>query len=324
MIPPVIAFSRFILHDLRLTARGLAAMFGGASTARFGIAVVIGIAVLHAAAWPVGGWLAAIEDGDGGRERNAMILAGGSLLIVPWIVAQSMSALTRALFGRSDLELILASPVNARGLLAARAVAIAIDAVASVGLLLMPLANVMAARGHPRWLALYPALMAAGFAGTGLGIILAMGLFLAVGPRRARLFSQIAATAVGASFALGAQAVAMLPDGARAAALAMFAPPMNGGPPLQNLVWTPARAASGEAAAMLAWAGFGAAVFALACLLFGDRFAQATVVSTGAPAGASGPSTAPRCAPRNAASSGAIRGSCRNFSCKPPIQCRSR
>jgi ABC-2 type transport system permease protein len=132
--------------------------------------------------------------------------------------------------------------------------------------------------------------MAAGLAGTGLGIILAIGLFLAVGPRRTRLFSQIGATAVGASFALGAQAVAMLPDGARAAVLAMFAPPVNGGAPLPNLVWTPVRAAGGEPAAMLAWAGFGAAVFALACLLFGDRFAQAAVVSAGAPAGASGPS----------------------------------
>ena len=289
MIPPVVAFSRFILHDLRLTARRLAAMFGGTSPSRFAIAVVIGIALLHAAAWPVGGRLVSIGDSDGGRERVAMILAGSSLLVVPWIVAQSMTALTRALFGRSDLELILASPANPCGLFAARAIAIAIDAVASVALLLAPVGNVMAAKGHPRWLALYPALIAAGLAGTGLGIILAMGLFLAAGPRRARLFSQIAATAVGASFALGAQAVALLPDGARAAVLAMFAPPGNGAGAMQRLIWTPARAAGGEPSAMLAWAAFGAGIFAVACTLFGERFAQAAVASAGALTSAGGP-----------------------------------
>ena len=46
-----------------------------------------------------------------------------------------------------------------------------------------------------------------------------------MGPRRTRLFSQIAATMVGASFVLGAQAVAMLPDRMRASVLSIFAPP---------------------------------------------------------------------------------------------------
>ena len=142
----------------------------------------------------------------------------------PWIVGQSIADFTRTLFGRSDLELILASPVDAHSLLAARALSISVGAVASVGLLLAPLADVAALRGHPHWLALYPALIAAGLAGTGFAIILSMGLFLATGPRRARLFGQIAATAIGASAVLGAQVVAMLPEGMRATILAALAP----------------------------------------------------------------------------------------------------
>ena len=68
--------------------------------------------------WLVAGRLVGIEDGPDGSARVIMILAGGSALVVPCIVAQSMTALTRTLFGRSDRELILSSPVNARSLLA--------------------------------------------------------------------------------------------------------------------------------------------------------------------------------------------------------------
>ncbi len=286
MIAPAATFPRFVLHDLRLSARGLASLLGGASPVRLASLVALLLIALHATAWPVAGWLAGVEDGPRGAERIGMVLASGCVLVVPWIVAQSMTALTRTLFGPSDLELILSSPVNPRALLAARAFSIAIDAVASVGLLLAPLANVAALRGHPHWLALYPALIAAGLMGSGFGVFLAMGLHLAVGPRRARLLSQIAATTVGASFVLGAQAVAMLPDRIRAAVLGAFAPPADGADGLRRVLWTPVRAAAGDPAAILGWAAVGAAAFVLACLLFGQRFAEAATASAGAPASA--------------------------------------
>ena len=284
MIPHLSAFSRFVLHDLRLNMRGLASMFAAASLGRLGSIVVLAFAVLHVVAWPVAGRLTGIENGPNGAARVTMILGSGAVLIIPWIVAQSMTDLTRMLFGRSDLELILSSPVGARSLLAARALSIAIGAIASVGLLLAPVADMAALRGHPHWFALYPALIAAGLMGTGLGIILAMGLFLAVGPRRARLFSQIAATTVGASFVLGVQIIAMLPDRLRAPILAAFAPPASGVGVLQSLAWTPVRAAASDRLAILGWAALGVTAFAFACALFGERFAQAAVVSAGAPA----------------------------------------
>ena len=107
-----------------------------------------------------------------------------------------------------------------------------------------------------------------------------MGLFLAAGPRRARLFGQIAATAVGASAVLGAQVVAMLPERMRTTVLAALAPPAN----TAGLLWAPVRAAAGDPHAILVWTAFGAAVFALACVLFGERFARAAIASAGAPA----------------------------------------
>jgi ABC-2 type transport system permease protein len=277
-------FSRFVLHDLRLSARGLASMFGSLSPGRLGAFAALLFVAFHAAAWPVAGWLIDIEDGPNGPERILAILASGAILIFPWIVAQSMTEFTRALFGRSDLDLILSSPVEARSLLAARASSIALGAIASVGILLAPLADAATLRGHAHWLALYPALFAAGCAGTGCGVMLAMALFLAVGPRRARLFSQIAATTVGASVVLGAQAVAMLPEGMRTSILAILAPPATGMGAVKSLPWTPVQAAAGDLLAILAWVAFGVAVFVLACFLFGERFAKAAVVSSGATA----------------------------------------
>ena len=278
------AFPLFVLHDLRLSARGLASMFGSLSPRGLGILIALLFVALHAAAYPVAGWLARIESAPDGPARITTMLASGAALVLPWIVGQSMTEFTRALFGRSDLELILSSPVDAHSLLAARALSIAIGAVGSIGLLLAPLADVAALSGHPHWLALYPALLAAGLAGTGLAVILAMGLFLWVGPRRARLFSQIAATAAGASAALGAQIVAMLPAAMRASILAAFAPPAQGAGALQRFLMTPVRAAAGDLQALLVWTVFGASVFALACVLFGERFARAAVASLGAPA----------------------------------------
>ena len=245
MIGGPAAFCRFVRHDLRLSARGLMSMFGAVSPGRLAAVAALLFAALHAAAWPVAGWLIEIEGGLNGAARITMILATGAMLIIPWIVAQSTTDLTRTLFGRSDLELILSSPVETRSLLAARALSIAIGAVASVGLLLAPLADAAALRGGAHWLALYPALLAAGLMGTGLGVILAMGLVLAFGPRRARVLSQIAATTVGAVFVLGAQAVAMLPDRMRAAVLSTLEPPAGGVGALHSLVWTPVQRGGG-------------------------------------------------------------------------------
>ena len=92
------AFPRFVAHDLRLSARGLAAMFGGLTPAGLAILIALLFVALHAAAWPLAGWLIAIEDGPDGLARMTAILAGGIALTLPWIVGQSTTEFTRALF----------------------------------------------------------------------------------------------------------------------------------------------------------------------------------------------------------------------------------
>ena len=102
-------------------------------------------------------WLDAADTAGGALPTYLASACSSSL---PWIIAQAMTATTRALYTRGDLDLVFASPVSARAVLAARAFAIASDGVASVAILLLPLANMNALLGHRRWLALYPALAA--------------------------------------------------------------------------------------------------------------------------------------------------------------------
>jgi len=278
------SFAWLVAHDLRQSWRAFASLFG--DMARVRIALVIGAAILalHLVAWPVALWIGAMEDGPAGSAALSAYTASGAIFVLPWIIAQSMTATTRALYGRGDLDLLFASPISARVVLGARALVMAIDAIASVATLLLPLANVNALAGHPHWLAIYPALLASGLFGSGLGLGLALALFLLVGPKRTRLVSQVAATLVGASFVLGVQGFNLLPAPTRAWVLRAFAAPESASAATAlDLLWLPVRAASGEPGAILAWLLLGVIVFAAATLAFGERFAAAAILSAGAP-----------------------------------------
>ena len=276
------SFLWFVAHDLRQHWRSLEGLFGGLSRGKVALLLGAAILVLHAIAYPAVLWLNPADGGASGQPPA--YLAAGALFVLPWIIAQAMTATTRALYARGDLDLIFAAPVSARAVLAARAVAIAADGVASVAILLLPLANMNAALGHWRWLALYPALAATGLFGSGLGIALALALFAAVGPRRARLASQIAATLIGACFVLGLQAVSVLPAALRETLMKALAPPAALAFDPLSLLWLPALAAGGDIRALIVWAAIGLAVFCLAALSFGKRFAAAALLSAGAPA----------------------------------------
>ena len=102
-------------------------------------------------------------------------------------------------------------------MLASRAAATAASSFGSVGLLVLPVANMGVLLDGPAWLAAYPALFALSLIGTTAGLAAAIGLFLALDPRRARTYAQLCAALVGGAFLLGAQIAAMLPEGMRTA-----------------------------------------------------------------------------------------------------------
>lgn len=282
-LPPG-SFVWLVAHDLRLSWRRFRGMFGALRPQTVAALIVLGLVTVHLLAWSVTGWFA--EAGPRDRMREP-VLASALIFIFSWLVSQSLTSATRVLFTRGDLDLLIASPLPARRLLAARALAIAVESLAGVGMFILPFANVMALRGLSPGLALYPVLISASLLASALGLSLAVLLFVVVGPRRTRLVSQIVATVLGAGFVLGLQAANVMPRQMRTGLLASIQRGEAGtlydrnGP-----LWLPVRAALGHGADLTIWIALSLAIFALVAVLLGEHFVRSSLRSAGAAASA--------------------------------------
>jgi ABC-2 type transport system permease protein len=198
------------------------------------------------------------------------------------MMAQALTNATRALYSRGDLDLLLAAPVSPRVVLSARALAIAIEAVTSVGIFLFPVANMNALLGGAHWLAIYPAIFASGMFATGAGLAIAVGLFRIVGPKRTRLAAQILATFIASAFVLGMQLVNVLPEAMRAEILEAINHPAPGSLlDRDGIAWLPVRAATGDFAALLQWSLTALIVFTVSAVALGPSFMASAVRSAG-------------------------------------------
>lgn len=144
----------------------------------------------------------------------AIVLTGLTLLLV---ASAAFALAVRALFERSDLDLVLSAPVSARHVFAARGIAVAAGAVAALALVVLPLAHAGPFTGHWGALAAYPVLAAVGLACVSLAFAVTLVLVRWLGVRRARIWAQVLGAVVGAAIVLGMQVHSLLPRGARRA-----------------------------------------------------------------------------------------------------------
>ena len=86
---------------------------------------------------------------------------------------------------------------------------------------------------------------------TGISVMAVLALFRALGPKKARLISQIVAAIVGAGFIIGIQAAAIFYYGS-ISRMALFQSPevIAAAPEVNSLVWLPAKAAMGDPVAL--------------------------------------------------------------------------
>jgi ABC-2 type transport system permease protein len=163
-----------------------------------------------------------------------------------------MESMTRAFYSRSDLDLILASPVSANKLFAIRIATIAIAMAAMAVPLAAPFINILIALGGWHWLGAYALIVAMGATATALAVGLTVALFRLIGPKRTRLIAQIVAAVIGAAFVIGLQVAAILSYGtiSRVAVL-QSQTVLAHAPDLDSLVWWPARAAFGDGIAIV-------------------------------------------------------------------------
>jgi ABC-2 type transport system permease protein len=270
-------------HELRLAWRDFVAMAtGGRRTRAIGLALflVVFAAGLH--------WFADlllrpwITAGIAPDKTTLVLVSVSGLLFWTVMLSQALESVTRAYYARSDLDLVLSSPVSSRRLFAVRTGAVALTSMLLACLLASPMLNVLAWRDGLHWLSAYAVLAALAALATALAVLVTISLFRLAGPRRTRLISQIIAGVVGAGFVIGIQAVAILNLGSLNRFDLLQSPDFVAAmPPPESLLWLPARAAMGSLAEALLVLALGLAILALVIAHSSSSFAQYAIAAAG-------------------------------------------
>ena len=257
------------------------------------LAVVLAVttAFMHGVAYGMVGRFATVAlDPD---KTTLVVVTGSALLSWSLVLSQAMESMTRAFYARSDLDLLLSSPIDSRRLFAVRIGAIAASVSLMAALIASPFINVLALTGGGRWLAAYGAVAALGVAAAAVAALLTTALFRTIGARRTRLVAQIVAAVIGAGFVIGLQLAAIGSNGTLSRlALLASAPIVALAPDPGSFVWWPARAVLGDLGAVASLLAASAALLALAIAIVAPRFSDCTTAAAGvapsAPARAGG------------------------------------
>src|SRR5215468_4641076 len=117
---------------------------------RLAIALAVIVVVMHLIALSmVGSHAATASIAD---RATLVTVTGSTLLTFALMLSQALESMTRAIYSRSDLDLILSSPVAVQRVLAVRILTIAASIALMALLLSAPFINVLVARGGVRWL----------------------------------------------------------------------------------------------------------------------------------------------------------------------------
>ena len=270
-------------HELRLGWRDWVALMtaGRRNRARtVAVALIIFAAFMHLFAyWIVAGYADATV-----ASNTATLVGVTGTLVLSWslLLSQAMESVTRAFYARSDLDLILTSPVSARKVFSVRMGRIAGAAVIVAVLLAAPFINVLAMRGGARWLAAYGVVAGMGAVATAAALALTIALFRLVGAKRTRLIAQIVAAVIGAAFVIGLQIAAIFSSGSISRFAALQSQWMlSHAPDTGSAFWWPAHAVLGDPRALVAVVAISFAVLGIAIALFSGRFGDHAMAAAG-------------------------------------------
>ncbi len=284
--PRQVSFGWLFRHELRLSWRDWQAMLTAGNRRRLGVAALILLFVgllLHLPAYAV------VEQFDAASAvADKSTLVTVSLVLVLYmslLLSQAMESVTRTLYSRGDLDLVLSSPVTSFRLFAARiatnALLVSLMAVA----LSAPVIDVFALKGGPRWLLGYGVALSIGVVAAALAVAITLGLFRVLGPRRTRLVAQVVAAVIGAAFAIGIQVVAILSYGPLSSTAFVASDGLvAAAPPETSLIWLPARAVLGDGGALALVLVLAFAVLALVTAIFAPRLGEHSLAATDLPA----------------------------------------
>jgi len=272
----------FVQHEFRLAWRDWLARItagGRRKLALVAIALILFVAFMHGLASLMIGGIAQVGlDTD---KISFVVISGTLLGVWSLMVSHGLETATHAFYTRSDLDLILSSPVAARKVFAVRMAAVALSTVLVSILLASPFINLLAARGGARWLGTYALVVAFGFAAVAGAFALTIALFSSIGPRRTRVVAQILAAIVGAAFMIVLQVSAILSyetmsrfDILRSERLVEMAPDLG------SIFYWPARAMLGDQTALASVVIVGFMLLVAAIIAFSPLFQGYVIAAT--------------------------------------------
>ena len=242
----------FVRHEARLAWRDWMSMITAGRRERLRrvvIAVILFVIFMHAVAYGMLGRYA-----DAGLNKQTLVGISASALLAWFLmISQAMESITRAFYSRSDLDLILASPVDASKLFAVRIGTVA----SSLAIMAMPMAvpfiDILVVRGGLHWMGAYGLIVAMAAAATAIAAGLTVALFRILGPKRTRLIAQVVAAVIGAAFVIGLQVAAILSYGSLSRSDVLQSQALLAHvPDSMSIVWWPARAVLGDGVALAA------------------------------------------------------------------------
>ncbi|HLH92828.1 MAG TPA: permease [Xanthobacteraceae bacterium] len=273
----------FAAHELRVSWRDWLSMMTAGRRWRarsVAIALVAVGVVMHVIAYAMVGPYAATAGAGEVPVATLVTITGCALLSWSLMASQAMESVTRAFYTRSDLDLILSSPVAAQRLFAVRIATMAGGITLMSVLLAAPFINMLALRGGAHWLAAYAVAAAMGATAAAFAVALTVALFRLIGPKRTRLIAQIVAAVIGAGFVIGLQLGAIVSYGTlsrtaylSSSALVALAPGVD------SPLWWPARAMLGDLHAFAAVTTASLALLLAAIAVFSRSFGAHAVAA---------------------------------------------
>jgi len=269
-------------HEFRLGWRDWVAMMTVGHRRRMGtvaIALIVFIGFMYLLAYSMVRRyaLAGVEP-----DRATLIVATGVILLsLSTLVSQAIESVTRVFYSRSDLDLILTSPVSPRKLFSVRITRIVVEVTLFAMLLATPFIDVLAILGGTRWLIAYGVVAAMATVAVALAVVLTAVLFRTIGARHTRLIAQIMAAIIGAAFVIGLQIVAIFAYGSLSISSLQSEWLIAHVPALGSPIWWPARAVLGDPVALIQVSAISLALFVAVILIFAARFGDYVLAAAG-------------------------------------------
>jgi ABC-2 type transport system permease protein len=214
------------------------------------------------------------------------------------MLSSAIKACVVVMFERSDLDLLLSSPLPSRSIFTVRLLGVCASTAALYLFLLAPFAHAGLLQGQWRWLGIYPGVIGLAVLCSCGAMLLTLGLVRMLGARRTRVVAQIVGALAGALLVIASQLHALTSrqtqERIRDTVLGM----VQAEDAADNLLWLPARAMLGEPLPVLLLGALACGMFMLTTWRTHRFFARGLQLAASTPSIAAGKASSTTARPR--------------------------